>query len=207
MDAELNLHYELDGVPQSALELHRRRGHLEEMGVRVVMTPQSSGDSSTLQAHLHWDEIRPDSIFNERSSPLTIADMRNDWLTNTYFAGHPARGEYSTLVFDDPESPPAFDFREALRPHSSNADDFGWTLNQAEVLVQPSPPPDRLDLMFRTVTPNFDKFVVTLNDSTTEEIRQPSFFWLLRTGENALTMQAVNQAGHRRTSHARPADV
>lgn len=188
LDAELCLHYERDGVPLSLLEVHEERYAPDGPRLRIVRgRPEGSDPSPTLASPLGVDE--PDPAFMvDYFGYFRIVDMRNDWMTNHYFRGHPARSDGASLTFVDPRMPRVLDFR----PSTSDPDDFYWTLNETEVLVRPPAEGRTLPLAFRTVTPGFDRFEVRLDGGAPRTTRGPSFDWPLHPGRNVLEVRSVN---------------
>jgi hypothetical protein len=72
-----------------------------------------------------------------------------------------------------------------------------WTLNQTEIWVRESSSGDRLDLVLRTVTPNFDSFEIQIDGAKPIHSPAGAFAWTLHEGENALTVVSVNKFGVR----------
>ena len=196
MDAELNLHYELDGVPLNMLEMYRLRGKAARSGVRVVQTEQTSGDPSTTLVHLGIERLGPDHIFRNTET-LEIVEMRNDWMTNHYFPGHPARSERSSLRYVPAEVRKPLNFVRALRPTTENTSDLYWPLNQCELRVDPSSEERALKLALRTVTPNFDHFEIVVDSEQPSRIAGATFEWRLHKGRNTLSVRPVNTLGVR----------
>src|SRR5690606_27788151 len=89
MDAELNHHFERDGVPLNMGELREIFHDPSPDRVRVVQGEQTSGDASTTMVHLKVAELDPESGVAWFAGPLHLVDLRNDWMTNRYFRGHP----------------------------------------------------------------------------------------------------------------------
>jgi len=197
MDAELNLHYEKDGVPLGTLELRSHIANRDDDQITVVHGEQTSGDVRPTLVHLKVETIAPGAIVNERTR-FDIVELRNDWLTNYYFPGHPARSDLATLTYDDASVPEEFRVLYPLRPLSRDLRQFSWTLNQAEIyVVKPQEPEDAraLEVAFRTVTPNFGHFEVVVDGDRPVEQQGSRFKWTLHPGENVLQVRPVNQFG------------
>jgi hypothetical protein len=195
MDAELNWHYEKDGVPLNMAEIFEENYTCGPTRVRVVRGHQSS-DPNTTRVHLGKEEVPLEILIRAHHTRLAIVDLRNDWLTNRYFPGHPARSERNSLVFTDPrlaEPPP---FAERLRPQTGRREDLYWTLNQTEVRARAPARDDVLELALSTVTPNFDHFEVVV-DGGPPQASAGRIEWRLHAGVNTLAVRSVNQAGVR----------
>ncbi len=190
MDADLNLYYERDGVPLSLFEVHSMRYADDPLDFEMVRAPQGSGDDE-------WKKPLAGKDFFVSYHSYFRTELRNDWFTNHYFRGHPKRSEQITLYFNDLRMPPPRPW-SSVSPVTSRLDDFYWTLNQAEIHVErgrPSSSPERLPLLFRTVTPNFDAFEVTIDDEPPKVSGSPLFDWRLHPGENSLTVRPLNTFG------------
>ncbi len=197
MDAELNLHYELNGVPLGGLELRQLVIDGKNDEVQIQYGEQTSGDLRTTFVHLKVWELAPGAIING-NVPFDIADLRNDWMTNYYFRGHPARSDAASLTYDDKAVSEEFRVLHAQRPRSRDLRQFNWTLNQAEVLVRKNTPAGsaaELELAFRTVTPNFDYFEIVVDQSQVYRTAASSFRWMLHPGRNSLRVRPVNRFG------------
>jgi len=192
MDADLNLYYQKDGVPLNLLEVHNLRYLDDPLGFEMVREPQDSGDDE-------WKKPLADKDFFLSYHTYFRTELRNDWLTNRYFRGHPGRSEQATLYFHDPRLEPPRPWSR-ISPVTSRVQDFYWTLNQVEIHTrrhQFQCAADCLALLFRTVTPNFSSFEITLDENTSTSSSSPLFDWKLHQGENSLTVRSINQAGLR----------
>jgi len=196
MDAELNHHFEKAGVPLNMVELHEEYHNQTPSSVCLIRGEQFSGDESTTTVHLDIERPTPGHFLPMFGGPLDVADMRNDWMTNHYFRGHPARSEANSLVFLHPKLNGALDFTRRWRPVTSHKEEFYWTLNQTEILVKP-PTGTVLELAFNTFTPNFEYFDVVIDSNTRNQISSPTFIWRLHEGANSLVVRAVNRFGAR----------
>jgi hypothetical protein len=123
--------------------------------------------------------------------------MRNDWMTNHYFPGHPARSERSSLRYVPAEAPQPLNFVRALRPTTEDAADLYWTLNQCELRVDPGSEDGTLKLAFRTITPNFAHFEISVDCEQPRESAEAKFEWRLHEGRNILSVRPVNTLGVR----------
>jgi hypothetical protein len=180
MDPDLNLHYELNGIPQNMLEVHNARY-------------QSTSKIEVLQGIVEPGFQPEETVENmlEYHKYIKIADLRNDWLSNEYFLGHPARSDLATLFWEDEREAEAW----RISPETSNSDDMYWTLNQAEIHVQPEKTgQNTLGLVFRTVTPNFSHFIIRVTGKSFNE-KSSTFAWQLQEGRNELVVYPLNSLG------------
>lgn len=185
MDADLNLHYEKDGVPLNLLEVHNARYEKNPSEIKIIRGTQTSGD-------LEWKKKIEIKDMIKYHSYFKITDMRNDWMTNHYFRGHPMRSDRASLFWVDERMPEVFN----LGPKTNNVDDFYWTLNQTEILVKnESKAQNRLSLAFKTFTPNYKHFEILLDDSRKIVSTKPVFVWELHPGKNKLSVYSVNKFG------------
>ena len=197
MDAEMNWHYVKDGVPLNMMELRDENFAPKPTRVRIVRANQSAGDENTTMAHLKVKEIPVEAMLKYHLLDLAIVDMRNDWMTNHYFSGHPRQSDADGLAFEDPRVGPAKVLWSRHRPHTANREDMYWTLNQTEIWVRDSSSADRLELVLRTVTPNLDFFEVRVDGGRPIQSRGGSFAWTLHDGDNSLSVATVNKFGAR----------
>lgn len=185
MDPDLNLHYERDGEPLNLIEVHNARYEPRPTGIEMVRGVQTAGD---------MDEIRQftvEEMINQHTY-IQIIDMRNDWMTNYYFQGHPMRSDQASLVWVDDNVPPVFH----MNPTTRNVADFYWTLNQAEIwTARKTMDGESLAVVFSTVTPNFKHFEVTMDEGQVRVIDDGHFEWVLHEGRNSLRVRPVNQFG------------
>jgi hypothetical protein len=197
MDAELNHHFEKDGAPLNMGELVEEASAGPPYRVRIVRGGQGPGGENPTMAHLGVKELDVGTTlgwFLDR--PLDLVELRNDWLTNHYFPGHPARSERSSLVFLHPKNRAPLPFSSRLRQTTRSTDEAYWTLNQAAIRTAPRPG-RALALAFDTVTPNFNWFEVVVDGGAPCQSAAPSFEWRLHEGMNTLVVRAVNHFGVR----------
>ncbi len=194
-DVELNWHFEKNGMPLNMLDLHKAARGGKASEIQLIRGTQSSDDNTT-QVHLGVEAIPTEALLNWFEK-FRIAEMRNDWMTNQYFKGHPKRGDSATLLFPD-KAFRAFRSDELLMSASSVESDFYWTLNQSELWVRPELCSESsLRIVLKTVTPNFDHFELDIDGTDTQKNQQGEFSWNLHDGENHLEVTSVNQFGVR----------
>lgn len=185
MDVDQNLHYEKDGVPLNMLEVHNERYEEAPTKIKIVRGVHSAGDFDP--------NVRIDVAEMIRyHSYIQIVDMRNDWMTNHYFRGHPKRSDRATLFWVDERMPPVFNFKQ----RTNNVDDFYWTLNRTEIRAKRSKLEEgKIELAFKTFTPNFRNFEILINGSKKIESDESHFEWQVQPGLNRLEVRSVNQYG------------
>jgi len=190
MDAELNLYYEKDGMPLNLLEVHNERYEKKPSRMKIVRGEQHSGDTSTTLVFLGVKDLDVNKMIQYHSY-FRIADMRNDWMTNHYFKGHPKRSDFSSLFFTDHKMQSVFN----LGPETDEIKDFYWTLNQTEIFIKKNSYSKKMPLAFKTFTPNFRQFEIWVDDLIKTVSKDPVFTWTLHSGENKLMVRSVNQYG------------
>lgn len=196
MDAELNHHFERAGVPLSTLDLLEASHGSSPSQVELVRGVSQPGTENPTMAHLKLERLTvPDTLwwFDDH---IALVDLRNDWMTNHYFRGHPARSERCSLIYLNPWRAEPPQLKHRLRPQTNSKDDFNWTLNQVEILMRPDLG-DALHLAFRTVTPNFDYYELTVDGGPPTRSSDPVHTWLLHQGTNTLSVRSVNKFGVR----------
>lgn len=200
MDAELDWHFEKAGVPLNAMEVRQEKFEEKPSSVRIVRGDQSSGDANTTMVHLKVESIPVEAMINYHTKDFKLVELRNDWLTNHYFAGHPRRSLNNTLRFEDTRLEDKAESKELDRllvPFTKQREDLYWTLNQAEIWVRDSSSLERLDLVLKTVTPNFDCFEIRIDQQEPIRSAHEAFAWDLHEGQNSFTVAPVNKFGIR----------
>jgi hypothetical protein len=187
-DTDFNLYYvDKSGSPLNALELHR------------ILMNGTAADLRVIKG-----EYRPEQadIENTGAQPLLLPfyryfylDMRNDWLSNPYFIGHPKRSDYTSLRWQDSREHVGF---LDLKPKTSSERDMYWSLNQVEIRLEIDVNKERsieLAVYLKTITPNFDRFEVSMDGLPAISQRSSRLIWPLRAGTNTLMVQSVNTFG------------
>ena len=195
MDAELDLHYEKESTPLSMMDMHNENFGGDPASVRIVRGTQRSGDANTTMVFLKKEELSAAEVVGWFRDYIEITDMRNDWWSNHYFRGHPARSERNSLVYFNPRLNTASDARRLTRPSTNHEADLYWTLNETEIWVRRASHARRRTLVFRTVTPNFDHFDVTVDGQPSMRMAGEIFEWELHSGTNTLSVASVNKFG------------
>jgi len=185
MDPDLNIYYEKDGIPLNLVEVHNERYSKEPLAVKIVPGVHTSADFDLSKIPDIKEMIRYHSY-------VQIVDMRNDWMTNHYFRGHPKRSDRASLFWVDDKMPPVFNFSTK----TSNVNDFYWTLNQTEIWVRKEGNMgSQASLAFKTFTPNFKHFEIIIDDAKKVISTEPLYVWDLNPGRNTLSVRSVNQSG------------
>ncbi len=183
IDPTFNLYYEMDGIPINALELHNIWVQGDWRGVNVVLGNKGK-------------EIE--------KYPFKLIDyyenffirMRNDWFTNLYPRWHPK----SNSIMNGLEWSDRYTKNEIrIANETDRTEDLYWTLNQVYItLVDYDVLQDGIILRvyLDTVTPNFDKFLISLNGGKDMVyITEPVFEWKLQKGLNILKVTSINKFG------------
>lgn len=193
MDPDINVHYERDGVPLSALELHDAWLAHEAEAVTMVQeeppfTPPA-GEHCLLVRHLipnmeHFDA--------EQAVKACRRFVRHNVLD--YYA----RLNIGKFTWLDPRCLPSFVVHFApgsTGALTSNPDDLYWTLNMVRLSAEagwadgPS-----LAIRLEHCTPWFDHYEVRL-DRAQWRTEAEAFSWPLDEGENVLEVRPVNVCG------------
>jgi hypothetical protein len=180
IDVDFNIWYTREGIPLNVLEIHNalmdgREKSLDiEVGRSRPIPEYESGIPSLIGYYRYFD-----------------VDMRNDWLTNRYFRGHPARSDEASLWWQDERLPPILHFKTA----TSNRDDLYWDVNRVHLSFGASPCPKIIVVHMDTMTPNFDHFAVVIDQSAAHKSTSCEFEWELHKGVNAVEVRPVNSVG------------
>lgn len=193
LDPDLNVHYERDGVPLSALEIHDAWLAHEAGAVNVVReTPAftvPTGDHVRLVAQLmpdleHFDEAEAAHICRR-------------------FVRHEAMDYYARLTVGrwtwlDPRCLPGFVSHFAPGGTgllTSNPDDLYWTVNLVRLGATASwADGPRLQVKLEHCMPWFDHYEARV-DGGAWEPRAEGFDWPMHEGENVLEVRPVNVCG------------
>lgn len=186
-DTDFNVYYtDGSGSPLNVLELHQALISGRFTGITVMK-----------------GSYRPEAfdIEEARSQPLLLpyyryfyVDMRNDWMTNVYFQGHPKRSDRSSLRWQDEGEVGFLD----LKPVAHDRSELYWPLNHVEVrlgVTGDKKVPADVIVYLKTITPNFDRFEVRIDNLPSFSHRSSRLTWKLRPGLNVWTVRAVNGFG------------
>jgi hypothetical protein len=182
IDVDFNIWYTREGIPLSVLEIHNalmdgRADLLRiERGQNRPIPEYESRIASLIGYYRYFD-----------------VDLRNDWLTNHYFPGHPARSDEATLWWQDGRLPPVLHFKTP----TSNPNDLYWDVNRVHLSFSPSSSPEKITVYMDTMTPNFDNFAIVVDASKLHKVVSCEFEWELHEGVNSVEAWPVNSIGQK----------
>jgi hypothetical protein len=187
-DPTLNCHFERNGVPLSALELHNMERQNQIDQVQVVYTAPKApvaGPEIKGKNQIQFDNYRRFSI-----------PFRNNQL-DTPFPGELEQGEAhyfhdGYLWWQDgplPTTSPEY-ARLSYRPA-----DFYPNLNEVELDLRATEAPTTLRVSLATQTPNFSHYMVKIDGGEWQKQPAGAFDWPLKAGANHIEVKTVNQYG------------
>ena len=215
VDPWMNCWFERDGVPMSALEVHRNRGKLD--GVYLHFGPGGRGTEYwDLRAgvidRLKYANARIPASEDPAKGLLNMYDdyrivLRNDHTVHPqskenievdgFMVPYNSRGgEWwgPQLHWVDEFTPP-----QITCWNSGEVNDFQWPLNEVKVdLVKTSVSgaPCVLEAKFSTFTPNFERYQLEV-DGRAVPIHGDVYVWKLDKGVNSLKIASVNAVGRK----------
>ena len=183
IDPTYNIYYEENGIPLNALELHNAWVNNKWKDIKVAF-----GNKNREIEKYPYKLIDYYADFFIR--------MRNDWLTNLYPRWHAK----SNSIMNGLEWSDAYTKNDMRIARETNKkEDMYWQLDQVYVKLagyKTGNDSIMLRLCLDTVTPNFDKFEIMLDEA--REIRytnKSAFEWRLAKGLNVLYIRPVNKFG------------
>lgn len=183
MDIDNNLHYERNGFPQDALELHDAWEAKNFAGIKAVKGMDrhelADADTENLISYYHEFYVR----------------MRNDWFTNRYpHWHHKANSIMNAIEWQD-----KFTRNNILVSRETrDRNELYFDLNTTSLfIVKEKSSKKRLYVILRTFTPNFSGFLVKIDDNTVFEKKDGELIWDLHEGKNRLEVSAINILGVR----------
>ena len=182
LDPDFNIWYSKNGIPLSTLEIHE-----------AVM------DKKTSSLIINKGLNRSDKDFENRIPNLYkyyryfYIDLRNDWLSNAYFPGHPKRSDSATVFWQDERNPPVLN----LFNKTDKKNDLYWDLNKTFMTFSAQKVASIKGIVvdLHTVTPNFSHYAVRLNDGSPKLLDKDEFVWQFQPGLNSIEIKSVNSAG------------
>jgi hypothetical protein len=195
LDADLNVHYEWDGMPLSALEI--RDLWLSGLAPEVEVVQQEP--LPVLPDERTMDAVR-EFTGDESLNVETIGrNMRR-------FTRHQAMDYYARVTiggwhYVDSRCLPTFIHHfapaSALRP-TGNPADLYWSLNLVRPVLTPSweAQSARLQVAFEHCMPYFSHVEVTVDGGAAQSCEE-TFQWAMRPGVNSLGFRGVNQCGRK----------
>ncbi len=184
-DPSYNCHFECNGVPLSALEIRQLWKAKRTSEVQVVYAERKSIALDRIDANKHgWADLKLYRRF-------CIA-LRNNHLL-TPFPGEltHGHGEYFCDVYlwwEDsaiPVESPEYGLT------SNRPADYYWPVNETAIELTTGKDAGTLIVDLKTMTPNFDRFVVRIDRKKWQE-KGPGFVWKLRPGRNVIEAKTVN---------------
>lgn len=181
VDTDFNIWYTRDGIPLSVLEIHNLLLSNDIDSIKVIKgirRPQPEFES------------RIPTLYNYYK--YFYVDMRNDWLSNKYFPGHPSRSDKATLFWIDRRLPRVLSIRTAVFDKS----DLYWDLNRTYLTFGDSDSRAKeVSVRLSTVTPNFSHFEISMNGGPSMKVVSSTLIWKIHEGENVISVYSVNNAG------------
>ncbi|HZY87577.1 MAG TPA: transglutaminase-like domain-containing protein, partial [Gemmataceae bacterium] len=203
--ADVGLHFERDGVPLSARELHLAYRDGKSDGLRVCFTPAKLAEQIAplcRPAPQGKPAPRPDTI--------PLADLKGYpvcQLNNYRRYAFPARNDYLTSplpgelyqgwseyfydgywwVGDSPE------YSRHLSP--ARPQDIDWDVNWCRLHLSHTDKPGELRVDVEAHVPNLARLERTAGDKEAWQATPAGFVWKLKPGENVLLVRGVNAWG------------
>ena len=203
LDADMNVHYELDGVPLSVLEIHRAwvGGRWSEVKMVTGAKPfkrTEKTSSGLLSVYDTLDEHDASGwVFRSNNVGDYYANA-SVYLGNTH---HSRRGPMPMLHWTDERTPPRL--ISANNPNkedwTGNEHDMYPTIDQAQINLRADPEAWERREAVLTVNledsmPNLDKLLVRIDHEPWTE-RGRDFTWKLKPGKNEIMAKGVNTFG------------
>ena len=197
LDAKYDIHFERDHVPLSALQLHeavRANG-----GSGIVMVRGSD------RREVPMDDSQPPARPTEatvRSYWWVSYPQRQNPFTQPHFAARER-----LLIFDNEAFRQTTWYRgndKVLIKHwAYDAKAFIPTADRTQIEWTPGVPelrarsvsPTELDVEIRSATPNFEAYVLRINDDPAQVVADGRVRWKLEPGENTLQVHTRNLFG------------
>ena len=194
LDAKYDIHFERDGIPLSALQLHES---VRADGGKGIVKVQGI-------------ERRP-ATMSVPDAPE--ADVRGYWWASYYLRPTPFTephwsGGSRLLVFDSEAFRNTTWHRGArdnklIKHWAYAANAFIPTRNRHEIEWTPGVPdlrvrqvaPEELEVQFRSATPNFQTYLVRVNGGSWKPVAGDRTRWTLQAGENRIEARTRNLAG------------
>lgn len=208
-----NLHFERDGIPLSALELHLAQRDKKTEGITVHFTPHKLMEQVALlcrpvpadQKGKEKPEPRPDVIPVADLPKYPVCGManyrrygfpnRNNYLASL-LPGELYQGWSSyfydgySWVGDSPNDPKVSpEYSRHLSP--SRPQDIDWPLNATQIHLARTAKDQEVQVDLATITPNLTRLEKL--DGADWKATPASFIWKLQPGKNTLRVRSVNQ--------------
>ena len=171
-------HFERDGIPMGALDLHNAYAKKNFDGMEEICEPAPISGTMKENASRYYQ---------------FCTTLRNNYLTSLY-PEEPEHGAvsytYDGHIWYGSKKMPLPQFsRNSRRPG-----DFDWSVNQSHITLQQGSEPHALTVLLDTVTPNFDTYLIKTDDGRWKKSKD-RFVWKLSSGENTLRVKSRNSFG------------
>jgi hypothetical protein len=208
--ADVGLHFERDGVPLSALQLHQAHQSGKTDGIQVCFTPRALAEkiAPLCRPVPKADEksaTRPDTIPLAKLKQYPVCQIenyrryafpaRNNYLSSLY-PGELYQG-WSSYFYDgycwvgdspdDPQLSP--EYSRHLSP--ARPQDIDWSLNWTRIHLARTAKPGEVQVDLETHTPNLAR-LEKWEDGAWKPVAASSL-WKLQPGENELRVRSVNR--------------
>ncbi len=184
MDTDFNIHYERNGIPLNALELHKIWINEGSDGIQKIKICKG--------------KPRPKSNGEMLCCPWRLVDYYYRFgitLGNDFFS----RAKKGKILGWDLLPPAAWWFDEktikikGAKYLTDKESELYWTLNQTYI----EPKPHRANVLsvdLNTFTPNFKEFLVKIDNRPLKK-KGSRFLWKLHSGINKIEAKAINKFG------------
>ena len=193
LDAKYDIHFERDGVPLSALELHEAvradggRGIVMVQGVERHVVPMGDPQPHEASIRSYWWVCYP-----QRQNPFT----------QPHFAARERLVIFDNAAFRS--STWQRDQGAGLAPHWAYAagafvptldrTQIEWTPGVVELRARQTATAE-LEVQIRSATPNLQAYVVRFNGGQPQTVTEGRVQWELHDGENSLEVRSRNLFG------------
>ena len=194
LDAKYDIHFERDGIPLSALELHEAvradggKGIVKMQGIDRRQATMEKPDAPEGTIRSYWWAsyyLRPNPFTEPHwsgGSRLLILD--NDAFRNTTWYRMGGSGKLAKH----------WAYAASAFIPTRNRHEIEWTPGVPELRAQQIAPAE-LELRLRSATPNFKTYLSRVNGGPWEPFSGDRTRWTLRTGENRFEARTRNLAG------------
>jgi len=209
VDPTRDFHFEKDGVPLNLFEIRREWWRNKLADVRIFEGP-TRREMPVFEAQ-NGAEPKYKNYIVRRNWPL-FSRFKYNWIyctfANNYFVARTDQHSPAfTFTLNDPQvveimkDIDAARYAEAAKrwergydEHNllARADEFYWTLNTVTCHFRRCPA--GLEVRFETVTPNFDSFLVEIDDKG-RTANAGDLEWPLHEGRNTLSVRVRNRFG------------
>lgn len=199
IDPSRNSYYRLAGsaIPLNSNEIRREFHRNKGLDMEMVFGTEQRAERVTLERR------DKDGNYQYRQDGYQWVAYKS---RNNFFEVPFAYWNFDYLIAEDEYSKNKVwqhqgekDVRDKLGIRTSRIGDIFWTLNQAHIHLYDQGS-SRLKVQLETVTPNFERFEVAVDDGEWQS-SDPVFSWDLHSGQNFLKARSVNRFGVRGGEH------